>query len=53
MAVDNALENVVINKVADDFRIVPGSAEAGEGERSIWWSPTSSPARSANWPRRS
>ena len=32
-AVDNALENVVINKVADDFRIVPGSAEAGEGEQ--------------------
>ena len=27
VAVDNALENVVINKVADDFRIVPGSAE--------------------------
>jgi len=50
VAVDNALENVVINKVADDFRIVPGSAEAGG---SIWWSPTSSPARSANWPRRS
>ena len=33
VAVDNALENVVINKVADDFRIVPGSAEAGEGEQ--------------------
>lgn len=32
VAVANALENVVINKVADDFRIVPGSAEAGEGE---------------------
>ena len=33
VAVDNALENVAINKVADGFRIVPGSAEAGEGER--------------------
>ena len=33
VVVDNALENVVINKVADDFRIVPGSAEAGEGEQ--------------------
>lgn len=32
VAVDNALENVVINKVADAFRILPGSAEAGEGE---------------------
>ena len=33
VAVDNALENVGINKVADAFRIVPGSAEAGAGER--------------------
>lgn len=32
VAVDNALENVVINKVDSAFRIVPGSAEAGEGE---------------------
>lgn len=32
VAVDNALENVAINKVADAFRILPGSAEAGEGE---------------------
>lgn len=32
VAVDNALENVVINKVDASFRIVPGSAEAGEGE---------------------
>ena len=33
VAVDNALENIVINNVADSFRIVPGSAEAGEGEQ--------------------
>ena len=33
VAVDNALENVVINNVAESFRIVPGSAEAGKGEQ--------------------
>ena len=52
VAVDNALENVVINKVADDFRIVPAVPRRAKASSSIWWSPTSLPARSANWPRR-
>lgn len=32
VAVDNALENVVINKVDNQFAISAGSAEAGEGQ---------------------
>ena len=33
VAVDNANENVVINRVAQAFTVRPGSTEAGEGQR--------------------
>lgn len=33
VAVNNAQENAVINKVAETFAITPGSVEAGEGEQ--------------------
>ena len=33
VAIENALENVEINKTAEEFSLVLGSAEAGEGEQ--------------------
>ena len=33
VAIDNAQENIVINNVSNQFRVLPGSAEAGGGEQ--------------------